>query len=663
MGTRSQSKHSRIMQSNSDLIHGATLFSPYDQAQQSLLIHTLPQNRYQVPISQTNFYANLPTIANRKSISCDFSHSSNFPTGMSLDKENHVLEKQANQKYIGYTSYCRGKDEFLADESDHSNEDEMENDQNNVSDSGTSENADFGEIPKCVLDQDEKTFYEQHGNDEDQPDKNTDKYTDDFEEEAPEFSIKTKISNELTHKNEHKFHEDLEVSTDEEITAQGSQTVATIVSIQHPENNTAQEEKISEEDELKKRDEEFEREAEWFKSFSYGLKWDAVKRKHGFQHILVRLIESINFQEKFSDEKYEYRNIKLPRKLLGVMPDFFYEGRLLSQKEIYSIGIRQSAGWSHYEIHKPEPHVLLFRRPIRKGNADNIDNFAEHQKLKDKDLVNGNFEALIKEDFDKENDQEENCEVEVEDQDAMPAYEQSETIKKHSKFENEIEKKLKSDTENLPHRFKKETQPNKKVENLHRAALNNIVRSSRYSNHSHHSKKVLDFLNLQEPNCAGDCFENSAADFNWTEEYFGAIRKFHSCYLDILRLEKVHADKTYSISKEKNTDNFCENTDTDKAYQISEEQNLETFKRNTKGNYQRESSSNSELSVTSKPSIREQKISEKTFVNNQQFHQRLSLDSQDLRKRLGLTRESKRKNDESSSSPGQKRPRKRQSLS
>jgi cyclin-dependent kinase regulatory subunit CKS1 len=29
-----------------------------------------------------------------------------------------------------------------------------------------------------------------------------------------------------------------------------------------------------------------------------------------------------------------------------------------------SIGVTQSRGWVHYEVHKPEPFILLFRRPI-----------------------------------------------------------------------------------------------------------------------------------------------------------------------------------------------------------------------------------------------------------------------------------------------------------
>ena len=28
------------------------------------------------------------------------------------------------------------------------------------------------------------------------------------------------------------------------------------------------------------------------------------------------------------------------------------------------IQISQSLGWEHYEVHEPEPHILLFKRPM-----------------------------------------------------------------------------------------------------------------------------------------------------------------------------------------------------------------------------------------------------------------------------------------------------------
>lgn len=35
-----------------------------------------------------------------------------------------------------------------------------------------------------------------------------------------------------------------------------------------------------------------------------------------------------------------------------------------AQNEWRAIGVQQSRGWVHYAIHRPEPHIMLFRRPI-----------------------------------------------------------------------------------------------------------------------------------------------------------------------------------------------------------------------------------------------------------------------------------------------------------
>lgn len=78
------------------------------------------------------------------------------------------------------------------------------------------------------------------------------------------------------------------------------------------------------------------------------------------------------------------RHVILPKPLLKMIPkEYFGEStpgvlRLLLEEEWRNIGITQSPGWHHYEIHgqsnyvheivrcspliAPEPHVLLFRR-------------------------------------------------------------------------------------------------------------------------------------------------------------------------------------------------------------------------------------------------------------------------------------------------------------
>lgn len=41
----------------------------------------------------------------------------------------------------------------------------------------------------------------------------------------------------------------------------------------------------------------------------------------------------------------------------------------MSEAEWRGIGVQQSRGWQHYAIHRPEPHILLFKRPKGFGQA------------------------------------------------------------------------------------------------------------------------------------------------------------------------------------------------------------------------------------------------------------------------------------------------------
>jgi cyclin-dependent kinase regulatory subunit CKS1 len=36
----------------------------------------------------------------------------------------------------------------------------------------------------------------------------------------------------------------------------------------------------------------------------------------------------------------------------------------MAEAEWRNIGVQQSRGWQHYAHHRPEPHILLFRRPL-----------------------------------------------------------------------------------------------------------------------------------------------------------------------------------------------------------------------------------------------------------------------------------------------------------
>ncbi|XP_073734365.1 cyclin-dependent kinases regulatory subunit 2 [Callorhinus ursinus] len=72
--------------------------------------------------------------------------------------------------------------------------------------------------------------------------------------------------------------------------------------------------------------------------------------------------KQIYYSDKYFDEHYEYRHVMLPRELSKQVP----KTHLMSEEEWRRLGVQQSLGWVHYMIHEPEPHILLFRRPLPK---------------------------------------------------------------------------------------------------------------------------------------------------------------------------------------------------------------------------------------------------------------------------------------------------------
>ncbi|XP_066038511.1 cyclin-dependent kinases regulatory subunit 2 [Chamaea fasciata] len=72
--------------------------------------------------------------------------------------------------------------------------------------------------------------------------------------------------------------------------------------------------------------------------------------------------KQIYYSDKYFDEQYEYRHVMLPRELSKQVP----KSHLMSEEEWRRLGVQQSLGWVHYMIHEPEPHILLFRRPLPK---------------------------------------------------------------------------------------------------------------------------------------------------------------------------------------------------------------------------------------------------------------------------------------------------------
>lgn len=69
---------------------------------------------------------------------------------------------------------------------------------------------------------------------------------------------------------------------------------------------------------------------------------------------------------RYSDVEYEYRHVQLPKAMLKAIPREYFDPskgtlKLLWEEEWRGLGITQSLGWEHYEVHEPEPHILLFK--------------------------------------------------------------------------------------------------------------------------------------------------------------------------------------------------------------------------------------------------------------------------------------------------------------
>lgn len=64
----------------------------------------------------------------------------------------------------------------------------------------------------------------------------------------------------------------------------------------------------------------------------------------------------------YRDDTYEYGNVVLPPHTVAKhLPVWI----ILTESEWRQAGVVMSRGWQHYDWHKPENHILLFRRPIR----------------------------------------------------------------------------------------------------------------------------------------------------------------------------------------------------------------------------------------------------------------------------------------------------------
>ena len=86
---------------------------------------------------------------------------------------------------------------------------------------------------------------------------------------------------------------------------------------------------------------------------------------HKFENLVACSQASNGLLTHTHTHSLSLRHVMLPKEIAQLVP----RGRLMSEKEWRGIGVQQSPGWIHYMIHGPEPHVLLFRRPITNQQA------------------------------------------------------------------------------------------------------------------------------------------------------------------------------------------------------------------------------------------------------------------------------------------------------
>mmetsp|Transcript_39060 Transcript_39060/g.54484 ORF Transcript_39060/g.54484 Transcript_39060/m.54484 type:complete len:98 (-) Transcript_39060:68-361(-) len=80
---------------------------------------------------------------------------------------------------------------------------------------------------------------------------------------------------------------------------------------------------------------------------------------------MVHYPDEIEYSERYQDDRYEYRHVILNKQAAKEVFKMTGGGkRFLHEDEWRGVGVQQSRGWVHYEFHRPEPHILLFRRPV-----------------------------------------------------------------------------------------------------------------------------------------------------------------------------------------------------------------------------------------------------------------------------------------------------------
>ncbi|KAJ5663755.1 Cyclin-dependent kinase regulatory subunit [Penicillium longicatenatum] len=100
---------------------------------------------------------------------------------------------------------------------------------------------------------------------------------------------------------------------------------------------------------------------------------------------LDEFIDSIHYSARHGPPPspvylYPATNLELPKNMLKKIPSDYFDSskgtlKLLWEEEWRALGITQSLGWEHYEVHEPEPHILLFKStaselPAANGTID-----------------------------------------------------------------------------------------------------------------------------------------------------------------------------------------------------------------------------------------------------------------------------------------------------
>lgn len=84
-----------------------------------------------------------------------------------------------------------------------------------------------------------------------------------------------------------------------------------------------------------------------------------------FERVICKQRYNIVYSQKYEDDRYQYRLVHLPLKLFCARKAKFPDThRPLAEEEWRSLKVQGGPGWENFAVYKPEPHIMLFRRPL-----------------------------------------------------------------------------------------------------------------------------------------------------------------------------------------------------------------------------------------------------------------------------------------------------------